>query len=101
LNSTRGSPSAVGDDTRKPGSAAITAPKPYSDAVLVAASSAPATAALLPSAKRSLSARKANDHHRQDAEEQRAFHRPDRRHRGHLGDHRLRQAGQRCEALAP
>jgi hypothetical protein len=33
----------------------MTAPKPYSDAVLVAARSAPATAALLPSAKRSLS----------------------------------------------
>ena len=60
LTSTPGmafSPSAT---TRKPGSAAITPPKPYSDAVLIDASSAPATAALLPSAKRSLSAPKAN-----------------------------------------
>ena len=39
--------------TRKPGSAAITPPKPYSDAVFIDASSAPATAALLPSANRS------------------------------------------------
>ncbi len=39
--------------TRKPGSAAITPPKPYSDAVFNDASSAPATAALVPLAKRS------------------------------------------------
>ena len=36
---------------RKPGSEAMTPPKPYSVAVFIAASSAPATAALLPSAK--------------------------------------------------
>src|SRR5262245_65946267 len=36
--------------TRKPGNAAITAPKPYSDAVLTPASSAPPTAAFVPSA---------------------------------------------------
>ena len=36
--------------TRKPGSEAITAPKPYSEAVFMAASSAPETAVLLPSA---------------------------------------------------
>ncbi len=39
--------------TRKPGNAAITPPKPYSDAVFNEASSAPATAALVPTAKRS------------------------------------------------
>ena len=38
--------------TRKPGSAAITAPKPYSAAVFIEASRAPPTAALEPSAKR-------------------------------------------------
>ena len=36
--------------TVKPGSAAITPPKPYSDAVFIDASSEPATAALVPSA---------------------------------------------------
>src|SRR5476649_669000 len=36
----------------KPGSAAMTPPKPYSDAVFIAASSAPPTATLVPSAKR-------------------------------------------------
>ena len=39
------------DTTRKPGREAMTAPKPYSDAVLVAASMAPAIALLEPSAK--------------------------------------------------
>src|SRR5471032_790172 len=39
--------------TTKPGSAAMTPPKPYSDAVFIAASSAPPTASLVPSAKRS------------------------------------------------
>lgn len=38
----------------------MTAPNPYSDAVFMAASSAPATAALVPSAKRPLTCRKAN-----------------------------------------
>src|SRR5687768_5039874 len=37
--------------TRKPGRAAMTAPKPYSDAVFIAASRAPPIADLLPSAK--------------------------------------------------
>ncbi|MOA37760.1 hypothetical protein D3C78_1593820 [compost metagenome] len=36
--------------TKKPGSDAITAPKPYSEAVFIAASNAPLTALLLPSA---------------------------------------------------
>ncbi|MNL10370.1 hypothetical protein D3C87_1311680 [compost metagenome] len=36
--------------TRKPGKDAITAPKPYSEAVFIAASNAPLTALLLPSA---------------------------------------------------
>src|SRR5208337_1517329 len=40
----------------KPGSAAMTEPKPYSVAVLIDASKAPATAALLPSAKRLVTA---------------------------------------------
>src|SRR5207247_11090266 len=35
----------------KPGSDAVTRPKPYSDAVFIEASSEPATAALVPSAK--------------------------------------------------
>ena len=35
---------------RKPGNAAITPPKPYSDAVFIAANNAPPTAALVPSA---------------------------------------------------
>ncbi len=38
--------------TRKPGSEAITAPKPYSEAVFIAASSEPATALRVPSARR-------------------------------------------------
>ena len=45
--------------TTKPGSAAITPPKPYSEAVFMAASSAPPTAALEPAAKRSLMRAKA------------------------------------------
>src|SRR5205823_10842730 len=45
--------------TMKPGSAAMTAPKPYSDAVFIEASSAPATADLLPSANFSATWRKA------------------------------------------
>ena len=36
--------------TRKPGNEAITAPKPYSEAVFIAASNEPPTALLLPSA---------------------------------------------------
>jgi hypothetical protein len=50
------SPSAM---TRKPGRAAITPPKPYSDAVFMAASSEPLTAARVPSAKRWLTGLKA------------------------------------------
>src|ERR1700754_4655670 len=45
--------------TMKPGSAAITPPNPYSDAVFNDASSAPATADLVPVAKRSLTRLKA------------------------------------------
>ena len=37
--------------TRKPGRAAMTAPKPYSEAVFIDASMAPLTAFLVPSAK--------------------------------------------------
>ena len=44
----------------KPGSSAITPPKPYSDAVLSDASRAPATAALLPSANLASTGRQAN-----------------------------------------
>ena len=44
----------------KPGSSAITPPKPYSDAVFIDASSAPATAALLPSANFASTGRQAN-----------------------------------------
>ena len=44
----------------KPGSSAITPPNPYSDAVFSEASSAPATAALLPSANRASTGRQAN-----------------------------------------
>ena len=39
--------------TMKPGRAAMTPPKPYSDAVFSVASSAPDTAVLVPAAKRS------------------------------------------------
>ena len=46
--------------TVKPGSSAITPPKPYSDAVFIAASRAPATAALLPSANFASTGRQAN-----------------------------------------
>jgi hypothetical protein len=42
-----------------PGSNAITPPKPYSDAVFIEASNAPATAALLPSANRASTGRQA------------------------------------------
>ena len=42
--------------TRKPGSAAITAPKPYSDAVFIDASSAPPMADFVPSAKLAITA---------------------------------------------
>ena len=44
----------------KPGSAAITAPKPYSEAVFIDASRAPPIADLLPSANFSFSWRNAN-----------------------------------------
>ena len=40
--------------TRNPGRPAITAPKPYSEAVFIEASSAPPTAAFVPSANFSL-----------------------------------------------
>lgn len=59
----------VGDDeiapsalatTMKPGSAAITAPKPYSDAVFMAASTAPLIAARVPSVKWSTTGRQAS-----------------------------------------
>ena len=63
---------------RKPGREAITPPKPYSVAVFIAASSAPATAALLPSAKVLDSGRKASRKTSDDADEQRALDRPDR-----------------------
>src|SRR6185503_2197950 len=46
--------------TAKPGSSAMMPPKPYSDAVLSDASSAPATAALLPSANLASTGRQAN-----------------------------------------
>ncbi|MNZ98760.1 hypothetical protein D3C78_1180600 [compost metagenome] len=46
------------DSTRNPGSAAITAPKPYSEAVFIAAKIAPPTAVLLPSASRPRTLRK-------------------------------------------
>lgn len=48
------------DSTKKPGSAAITAPKPYSEAVFIAARIAPPTAVLLPSASRPRILRKPN-----------------------------------------
>ena len=96
LTSTPGiafSPSAT---TRKPGSAAMTAPKPYSDAVLVAASSAPRDRGLASLGEALLERPEGEHHDGEDAEQERAFHRPDRRHRGHLGDHRLREAWQRA-----
>ena len=61
-NSTSGlgiEPSACAT-TKKPGRAAMTAPKPYSDAVFMPASSAPEMADLLPSAKLALTGFHAN-----------------------------------------
>src|SRR5438128_385194 len=46
--------------TINPGSAAITPPKPYSEAVFIEASNDPATAALVPSAKRAMTGLNAN-----------------------------------------
>ena len=46
--------------TMKPGSAAITAPNPYSDAVFIEASSAPPIAFFVPSANRPITGRNAN-----------------------------------------
>ena len=64
--------------TRKPGRAAITPPKPYSEAVFIAASNAPLTAALLPSANGRTQLAGRRRQNGEDAREQRAFHRPDR-----------------------
>src|SRR4029079_9441521 len=50
---------SAAETAAKPGSRAITPPNPYSDAVLSAASSAPATAALLPSANLASTGRQA------------------------------------------
>src|SRR5690606_3004875 len=52
-------PSALAT-TRKPGSAAITAPKPYSEAVFIEASSAPPMADFVPSAKLAITGFQAN-----------------------------------------
>ena len=51
---------SASETTTKPGSSAITPPNPYSDAVFIAASRAPATAALLPSANFATTGRHAN-----------------------------------------
>ncbi|MCY1446485.1 hypothetical protein D9M71_630570 [compost metagenome] len=55
-----GMPRKASASTRKPGSEAITAPKPYSEAVFMAASKAPPTALLVPSARRVRMAPKAH-----------------------------------------
>ena len=68
--------------TRKPGSAAITAPKPYSEAVFMDASRAPATAALRAFGERRGHRPPGEHQHGQDAEQQRAFDGPDRGHCG-------------------
>ena len=52
FNSGLGMAARAFDSTRKPGRAAITAPKPYSEAVFIAARIAPPTAVRLPSASR-------------------------------------------------
>ncbi len=52
LTSTFGTTLSASATTRKPGSAAMTAPNPYSEAVFIAASKAPAMALREPSAKR-------------------------------------------------
>ena len=80
--------------TRKPGSAAITAPKPYSEAVFIDASSAPPMAALLPSANLAITGLPREDQHGEDADQQRAFDRPDRRDPRHFVHHRRGVAGQ-------
>ncbi|MNH23466.1 hypothetical protein D3C79_833630 [compost metagenome] len=58
LTSGLGMARSASASTRNPGSEAITAPKPYSEAVFIAASKAPLTALLLPSARRFLIAPK-------------------------------------------
>ena len=60
LTSGLGMPLSQSASTRKPGSEAITAPNPYSEAVFIAASNAPLTALLLPSASLLLIAEKPN-----------------------------------------
>ena len=64
--------------TRKPGNAAMTAPKPYSDAVFIDASKAPPTAALLPSANFSITVFPAKTKTVSDTDQQRPFDGPDR-----------------------
>ncbi|MCY1437718.1 hypothetical protein D9M71_538920 [compost metagenome] len=58
LTSGLGMARSASASTRKPGSEAITAPKPYSEAVFIDASSAPETAVRLPSASLPRMARK-------------------------------------------
>ena len=79
--------------TVKPGRAAMTPPKPYSEAVFIAASSDPATAALVPSAKLRHDRLEGEGEDAEDADEQRPLDGPDGRHASDLD--RCGVAGQR------
>ncbi len=59
--------------TRKPGSAAITAPKPYSEAVFIEASSAPPIAVLRAFGEIRRDRAPGEHEHREDADQQRAL----------------------------
>ena len=80
--------------TMNPGSAAITAPKPYSDAVFIDASSAPPIAAFVPSANFRRDRTEREHEHGDNARQQRAHDRPDRGHCGKLRHERLREPGE-------
>src|SRR5208282_3068434 len=62
---------------RKPGSEAITPPKPYSDAVFIAASRAPGDRRLAALGESLGERAEGEQEHDEDAGEQRAFNRPD------------------------
>ena len=78
--------------TKNPGSAAITAPKPYSDAVFIEASNAPLTAGLVLSANCAATLRQANNNTETMPKNQRALDRPNRGNFGDLLHHRCWRA---------
>ena len=72
--------------TVKPGSSAITPPKPYSDAVFIDGQQGSGDRRLAAIGEPREHGPPGEHENRQYAEQQRAFHRPDRRHAGDLGD---------------